>query len=117
MSTSVTAPASSSACGGTPSERETRLCGPREQPWYEAGSAGTSHTGTAICIDFRTFERVATPARRLTDAVGDLQGVVVTDISLGKLNDFVRGLTTSAYAVAFSIEPGGQRGVWIRCRR
>ena len=44
----------------TPGERETRLCGPRERPWYEAGSASTSHTWTAICIDFRTSEPSAT---------------------------------------------------------
>ncbi len=92
----------------TPSVRETRLYDPRERPWYKAGSATTTHTWTAIYIDFRTSELVATRARRVTDASGELQGVVATDISLRKLNDFVRGLTTSAHAIAFIIEPDGQ---------
>ena len=92
----------------TPSVRETRLYDPRERPWYKAGSATTTHTWTAIYIDFRTSELVATRARRVTDASGELEGVVATDISLRKLNDFVRGLTTSAHAIAFIIEPDGQ---------
>ncbi len=33
---------------------------------------------------------------------------MVTDISLRKLNDFVRGLSTSEHALAFIIEPDGQ---------
>ena len=92
----------------TPSVRETRIYDPRERPWYKAGAASTSHTWTAIYIDFRTSELVATRARRVTDGGGELQGVVATDISLRKLNDFVRGLTTSAHAIAFIIEPDGQ---------
>ena len=88
--------------------RETRLYDPRERPWYKAGASSPSHTWTAIYIDFRTTELVATRARRVTDAAGQLQGVVATDISLRKLNDFVRGLQTSEHALAFIIEPDGK---------
>jgi diguanylate cyclase (GGDEF)-like protein len=88
--------------------RETKLYDPRERPWYKAGAQSESHTWTAIYIDFRTSELVATRARRVTDAPGALQGVVATDISLRKLNEFVRGLKTSAHAIAFIIEPDGR---------
>ena len=87
--------------------RETRLYDPRLRPWYKAGASSSSHTWTAIYIDFRTSELVATRARRVANAAGELQGVVATDISLRKLNDFVRGLKTSENAMAFIIEPDG----------
>ncbi len=88
--------------------RETRLFDPRERPWYKAGAGNSSHTWTAIYIDFRTSELVATRARRVIDPAGELQGVVATDLSLRKLNDFVRGLKTSEHAIAFIIEPDGK---------
>jgi diguanylate cyclase (GGDEF)-like protein len=88
--------------------RESRQFDPRERPWYKAGASNTSHIWTATYIDFRTAELVATRARRVVDAAGTLQGVVATDMSLRKLNDFVRGLKTSENAVAFIIEPDGQ---------
>ena len=87
--------------------RETRPYDPRLRPWYKAGASSASHTWTAIYIDFRTSELVATRARRVADAADELQGVVATDISLRKLNDFVRGLKTSEHAIAFIIEPDG----------
>ena len=86
---------------------ETRAYEPRERPWYKAGAGSQSHTWTAIYIDFRTSELVATRARRVVDAAGQLAGVVATDVSLRRLNDFVRGLATSEHALAFIIEPDG----------
>jgi diguanylate cyclase (GGDEF)-like protein len=87
---------------------ETRLYDPRERPWYKAGANSLSHTWTAIYIDFRTAELVATRARRVNDSARQLAGVVATDLSLRKLNDFVRGLATSEHALAFIIEPDGK---------
>ena len=87
---------------------EARLYDPRERPWYKAGANSQSHTWTAIYIDFRTAELVATRARRVNDPAGQLGGVVATDISLRKLNEFVRGLATSEHALAFIIEPDGK---------
>lgn len=87
---------------------ETRAYDPRERPWYKAGAGSQSDTWTAIYIDFRTSELVATRARRVVDAAGQLGGVVATDISLRRLNDFVRGLSTSEHALAFIIEPDGR---------
>ena len=92
---------------GQPSDEE-KMFEPRERPWYKAGAVSPTHTWTAIYIDFRTAELVATRARRVLDLRGALQGVVATDLALTKLNDFVRRLRVSANAVAFIIEPDGK---------
>jgi diguanylate cyclase (GGDEF)-like protein len=87
---------------------ESRLYDPRTRPWYQAAVDRNSHIWTSIYIDFLTSELVATRARRVVGITGDLQGVVATDISLRKLNEFVRGLKTSEHALAFIIEPNGK---------
>lgn len=87
---------------------EERIFEPRSRPWYKAGETATSHTWTSIYIDFRNAELVATRARRVLDSKGVLQGVVATDLSLRRLNDFVRKLAISKHAVAFVIEPDGK---------
>ncbi len=88
-------------------KREEKFYDPRARPWYEAGEKSESLTWTAIYIDFRTSELVATRARRVLDATGGVEGVVATDLSLNRLNEFVRRLRISANAVAFIIEPDG----------
>jgi len=87
---------------------EDKLFEPRTRPWYIAGETSASHTWTSIYIDFRTAELVATRARRVLGADGSLQGVVATDMSLQKLNEFVKKLSISREAVAFIIEPDGK---------
>jgi diguanylate cyclase (GGDEF)-like protein len=87
---------------------EPALYEPRARPWFKAGASSPSHTWTSIYIDFRTAELVATRARRVLDARGELEGVVATDLSLRALNDFVRRLQVSERALAFIIEPNGQ---------
>lgn len=87
---------------------EQRVFEPRQRPWYLAGARSPAHTWTPIYIDFRTSELVATRARRVLDANGGLEGVVATDLSLRRLNDFVRGLAVSENAVAFIVEPDGK---------
>jgi diguanylate cyclase (GGDEF)-like protein len=87
---------------------EDKLFEPRSRPWYIAGETSASHTWTSIYIDFRTAELVATRARRVLGADGSLQGVVATDMSLQKLNEFVKKLSISREAVAFIIEPDGK---------
>jgi diguanylate cyclase (GGDEF)-like protein len=89
------------------SSEETRLYEPRERPWFKAGLSATSHTWTAVYIDFRTNELVATRARKVLSAQGQTQGVVATDVSLRALNDFVAELNISAHGFAFIVEPGG----------
>ncbi len=89
-------------------QRETRMYDPRERPWYQAAASRTSHIWTSIYIDFLTSELVATRARRVVNNSGELQGVVATDISLRRLNEFVRSLKTSEHALAFIIEPDGK---------
>lgn len=86
---------------------EKKMYEPRSRPWYKAGENSASHTWTSIYIDFRNSELVATRARRVLNKQGDFQGVVATDLSLQRLNEFVRKLSVSGNAVAFIIEPNG----------
>jgi diguanylate cyclase (GGDEF)-like protein len=87
---------------------EEKLFDPRSRPWYKAGESSASHTWTSIYIDFRNAELVATRARRVLDGQGVFKGVVATDLSLERLNLFVRKLAISNNAVAFIIEPDGK---------
>ncbi len=87
---------------------EEKMFDPRSRPWYKAGATNNSTTWTSIYIDFRTAELVATRARRVLDSHGAFEGVVATDLSLEKLNQFVKKLDLSRHAVAFIIEPDGK---------
>ncbi|MBL0206482.1 MAG: diguanylate cyclase [Propionivibrio sp.] len=99
-----------SGINGTPTAPtfEQKMYEPRERPWYKSGENNLSHTWTSIYIDFSSAELVATRARRVLDSHGRFQGVVATDLSLKRLNDFVRKLSLSDHAVAFIIEPDGK---------
>jgi diguanylate cyclase (GGDEF)-like protein len=89
------------------SDEEVRPYEPRDRPWYVAGQSATAHTWTAVYIDFRTQELVATRARKVLSAGGHIQGVVATDVSLRALNDFVASLRISEHGFAFIVEPDG----------
>lgn len=86
---------------------EEKIFDPRQRPWYAAGRTATGATWTSIYIDFRTNELVATRARRVPAANGELGGVVATDVSLQLLSDFVRSLPLSKNGIAFVAEPDG----------
>jgi diguanylate cyclase (GGDEF)-like protein len=86
---------------------EPRLYEPRERPWFKAGESASAHTWTAVYIDFRTNELVATRARKVLSPQGQTQGVVATDVSLSALNEFVASLNISAHGFAFIVEPNG----------
>lgn len=88
--------------------REGKHYEPRQRPWYKAGENSAVHTWTSIYIDFRSAELVATRARHVLNAKGELAGGVATDPSLKRLNDFVSTLQVSPNALAFIIEPDGQ---------
>lgn len=87
---------------------EKKIFDPRTRPWYIAGETSASYTWTSIYIDFTTAELIATRSRRVLDTKGGLQGVVATDLSLHRLNEFVKNLSISRHAVAFIIEPDGK---------
>lgn len=89
-------------------ETETRTFEPRARPWYQAGQAAPLHTWTSVYIDFRRLELVATRARRVPDAQGEFHGVVATDLSLRRLDDFVKRLNLSPNGVALIAEPDGK---------
>jgi diguanylate cyclase (GGDEF)-like protein len=87
---------------------EQRIFDPRDRPWFKAGQVSAQPTWTSIYIDFKTDELVATRARRVTDAAGQFQGVVATDLSLLRVNQFLRSLPLSAHGLAFVVEGDGQ---------
>ena len=86
---------------------ETRVYDPRERPWYKVGQGTVSQAWTSIYIDFKTLQLVATRARRVNDASGRFEGVVATDLSLARLNDFLKKLQHSPNGFAFIVEPDG----------
>jgi diguanylate cyclase (GGDEF)-like protein len=108
--------------------REQRLYDPRQRPWYQAGAQTTLQTWTAVYLDFRSHELVATRARRVDGADGQLEGVVATDLSLRAIEEFVRGLQVSPNGFAFVVESNGdlvaasnapnvvqrEDGTWVR---
>ncbi len=86
---------------------ESRIFDPRERPWFQRGQETRQDAWTAIYIDFKTGELVATRARRVNDANGSFHGVVATDLSLGRVNDFLRTLPLSENGYAFVVEDDG----------
>jgi diguanylate cyclase (GGDEF)-like protein len=81
---------------------------PRLRPWYKAALATDDHVWTEVYLDFSSLDLVVTRARRVLDAEGILQGVVATDLSMRKLNEFVKQLSVSEHGVAFVFEPDGK---------
>ena len=86
---------------------ETRVYDPRERPWYKAGQGASEQTWTSIYIDFKTLQLVGTRARRVNNTAGEFEGVVATDLSLARLNDFLKSLQHSTNGYAFIVEPDG----------
>ncbi len=87
---------------------ETRVFEPRERPWFKAAMASAAPTWTSIYIDFKTSELVATRARQVQDSAGQFAGVVATDLSLQRVNHFLRQLDLSSNALAMVTETDGQ---------
>lgn len=88
-------------------QAEQRIFEPRERPWFKVAQSSGLHAWTSIYIDFKTAELVATRARRVNDAEGLFRGVVATDLSLERVNQFLRGLPLSAHGLAFVVERDG----------
>ena len=95
--------------GGAPRDpvREDSLFDPRLRPWYAVGKASTLQAWTAVYVDFRTHELVATRARQVNGVDGRLEGVVATDLSLRAIEEFVRRLQVSTNGFAFIVEGDG----------
>ncbi len=86
---------------------EKKLFDPRQRPWYQAAQATNHDTWTSVYIDFGTQDLVATRSRQVLNDMGQLEGVVATDMPLRSLNDFVSSLEISPNGIAFIIEPDG----------
>ena len=87
--------------------REERLYDPRVRPWYIVGTQTSLQAWTAVYVDFKNHELVATRARRVNGADGRMEGVVATDLSLRAIEEFVRGLRVSPNGFAFVVEGNG----------
>lgn len=86
---------------------ESKIFDPRERPWYLAAQKTSLHTWTSIYIDFKTEALVATRARRVTRPDGTFEGVVATDLSLARVNLFLRTLSLSRNGLALVVEEDG----------
>ncbi len=91
-----------------PATRESRVYDPRERPWFKAAQNSSRAAWTSVYIDFKTAELVSTRARRVNNAAGQLQGVVATDLSLHKVNAFLKRLPVSRNGLAMVVEADGQ---------
>ena len=87
--------------------REQRLYDPRQRPWYIVGTQTSLQAWTAVYVDFKNHELVATRARHVNGADGKVEGVVATDLSLRAIEEFVRGLHVSPNGFAFVVEGNG----------
>ncbi len=81
---------------------------PRRRPWFESAYQTQTAIWTAVYIDVRTQELVATRARRVNAADGTFQGVAATDLSLQRVNTFLSRLALSRNGVAMVMEGDGQ---------
>jgi len=88
--------------------REPVIFEPRQRPWFMAAYQTQSAIWTAVYLDFRTQELVATRARRVEGHQGNFQGVVATDLSLQQVSTFLSRLALSRNGVAMVMETQGE---------
>lgn len=86
---------------------EQKVFEPRLRPWYHVGREARKEAWSSLYIDFRTKELVATLARPVRGAGGEVAGVVATDVSLRQLNEFMRSLRVSDHGLAYIVERDG----------
>ncbi len=91
-----------------PATEESRVFEPRERPWFKVAQNSPRAAWTPVYIDFKSSELVATRARRVNNAAGELQGVVATDLSLQKVNAFLKRLPLSRNGLAMVMEADGR---------
>jgi len=89
---------------------ESAVFDPRIRPWFTSGQQRErqNHTWTAVYVDFATSDLVVTRARKVLAESGRLSGVVATDVSLIKLNQFITDLKVSKNGLAFLVESSGE---------
>jgi diguanylate cyclase (GGDEF)-like protein len=87
--------------------REKKLFDPRQRPWYIAAKSQTEQVWTSVYIDFSGGDLVATRARRVLGVNKEFEGVVATDVSLKKLNEFIAALNVSKKGLALILEANG----------
>jgi diguanylate cyclase (GGDEF)-like protein len=88
---------------------ENTLFDPRTRPWFSAKEPKSNrHMWTSVYVDFSNKDLVVTRARQVFASSGNFTGVVATDVSLLKLNQFISNLYVSKNGVAFLVESNGE---------
>lgn len=87
---------------------ETNIFDPRTRPWFSSQKKNaTQHMWTSVYVDFSTEDLVVTRARQVLSHMGNFTGVVATDVSLLKLNQFISNIEVSDRGLAFLVESNG----------
>ncbi|SIT07294.1 sensor domain-containing diguanylate cyclase [Neptunomonas antarctica] len=88
---------------------ENKIFDPRTRPWFSAKEPKSNrHMWTSVYVDFSDKDLVVTRARQVFSPSGNFTGVVATDVSLLKLNQFISELYVSENGVAFLVESNGE---------
>ncbi len=80
---------------------------PRERPWYRVAVAAPGPTWTPIYTDTGTGTLAITASRALRDEVGDVVGVIATDLLLGPLSDLLKGADAREHGLALIVDDAG----------
>ncbi|MGH7214720.1 MAG: SpoIIE family protein phosphatase [Tepidisphaeraceae bacterium] len=84
---------------------------PRQRPWYKVALDGNAPTWTPVYFWFgeggTDAETGAGYTRVVRDGAGDLLGVVVIDVTLGALSDFLQQLPLAKSGYVFLVDEDG----------
>lgn len=88
---------------------EDKVFDPRERPWYHAALAQPAALGwTPVYVDFKTQDLIITRTKRITNDVGEPEGVAATDLPLKQVNALLGRLKLGENAVAMVAEADGR---------
>jgi diguanylate cyclase (GGDEF)-like protein len=91
----------------TLTKTETTLYDPLTRPWFKAALDAKASTWTPVYLAFSSKDLITTLAHPIYRRDGTLEGVLSTDVSLAKLNEFLTSVPVSTNGVAILIEANG----------
>ncbi len=86
---------------------ETTIYDPVSRPWFKAASAAKAPAWTSVYPAFSSRDLIVTLAHPIYRRDGTIDGVLSTDVSLTRLNDFLASVPISANGVAILFEANG----------
>ena len=81
---------------------------PRSRPWYNAARTSRTLTWSPIYVFAEPPVLGITPAIPIYATIGELQGVMAIDLTLGQISKFLQGLEVGTSGEAFIIERSGE---------